>query len=292
MEQIRSLSEMRSYSLAALKAGKKLGLVPTMGKFHEGHLSLMRKAREDCDSTVVSLFVNPAQFSPGEDYENYPRDYEGDRTLAERAGVDVLFCPPAEEIYPPGFSAKVSIAGLENKLCGLHRPAHFSGVATVVLKLFNIVRPDRAYFGEKDYQQLLIIKRLVKDLNVDTEVIGLPTVREHDGLAMSSRNEYLRDGDRDSARSLFQSLQAAGNLVASGERSSARIKEKMRETIGANPGTEIQYISICHPETLEELEEVKETALAALAVWVGKARLIDNRILSAHSSLIKWTAPI
>lgn len=282
MEQIHSVFGMQSYSLAAKRAGKKLGLVPTMGKFHEGHLSLMRKAREDCDATVVSLFVNPAQFSPGEDYANYPRDHEGDRVLAEKEGVDVLFCPPAEEIYPPDFQAKVSLPGLENKLCGLHRPIHFSGVATVVLKLFNIVRPDRAYFGEKDYQQLLVIKRLVKDLNVDTEVIGLPTVREPDGLAMSSRNEYLRGDERDSARSLFQALQSARNLVASGERNAARIKEKMRETIGEKPGTEIQYISICHPETLEDMEEVKETALAALAVRVGKARLIDNCILSAQ----------
>lgn len=276
MKQIRSISEMHSYSLAAKRAGKVVGLVPTMGKFHEGHISLMRRAREECELMVVSLFVNPTQFSPEEDYNMYPRDPEGDRILAEKAGVDVLFSPTAEELYPRGFCAKISLTGLENKLCGLYRPIHFSGVATVVLKLFNIVCPDKAYFGEKDYQQLLVIKRLVKDLNVDTEVIGCPTMREPDGLAMSSRNEHLNEEEKDSAHSLFQALQLARNLAGSGERSASFINGKMRKIISGKPYTKIQYLSICHPETLDELEEVKETALVALAVWVGKTRLIDN----------------
>jgi len=253
-----------------------------MGKFHGGHVSLMRKAVEECDITVVSLFVNPTQFSPGEDYEHYPRDREGDLAMAGEAGVDVLFCPDAGLMYPPDYDTKIVQPALERQLCGRYRPNHFSGVATIVLKLFNIIRPDRAYFGEKDYQQLLMIRRLVTDLNLGIEVIGCPIVREPDGLAMSSRNAYLDAGERASAASLYHSLQLAQSLVSSGERKVAVLKEKMRRVISVRPHTRIQYIAICHPQTLEGVDAIEDSALAALAVVIGKARLIDNRILKTR----------
>ncbi len=279
MKQILFVSEMRRYGSEARKAGKTVGLVPTMGKLHEGHLSLMRKANAECDLAVTSIFVNPTQFSPDEDYGSYPRDPEGDSALAEEVSVDALFCPGVDEIYSPNACTKLHLPGLEDKLCGRFRPIHFSGVATVVLKFLNIVRPDKAYFGEKDYQQLLVIKRLAKDLNVETEIVGCPIVREPDGVAMSSRNVYLNAEERESARSLYQSLSLAQSLAESGERRASVLKEKIKEIICGRPHTKIQYISICHPETLEEMEEVQSIALVALAVWVGKARLIDNCIL-------------
>ena len=280
MERIQTLSEMRRWVEGERRGGKRIGFVPSMGKLHEGHASLMRRARTECDAVVASIFVNPTQFSPEEDYQSYPRDPEGDGRLAEKSGVDALFCPDAGELYPAGFRVKVSVPGLEDKLCGRYRPHHFSGVAVIVLKLFNIVAPDRAYFGDKDYQQLLIIKRLVKDLDLRVEVIGCPTVRAGDGVALSSRNEYLTPEERVSAPVLFQSLLLAQSLADQGETRSSVLKERMRDLISQRPHTKVQYISICHPETLEELEEVGELALAALAVWVGKARLIDHRLLS------------
>ncbi len=283
MEVIHSLSKMRRYSKAKQQAGIVTGFVPTMGKFHAGHLSLMKKAKEEAAITVVSVFVNPIQFSPGEDYENYPRDPDGDKAMAKAAGVDVLFCPSAEELFPRGFSAKIMLPGVSDKLCGLYRPIHFSGVATSITKLFNIVHPDKTYLGEKDYQQLLVIKQLVKDLNMDTEIVGCPTIREQDGLAMSSRNVYLKTEERESALSLNRSLSLAQSLVVSGERNTSVLKKQIQETICGKPYTKIQYISICNPETLEELEEIHDKALAVLAVWVGKVRLIDNCFLSVKS---------
>lgn len=280
MKVVPTVSEMRLCSEAEKKAGKTIGLVPTMGKLHEGHLSLIRKAKEECDTIVVSLFVNPIQFSPNEDFRNYPRDFDKDKALAEKSGVDFLFCPVQDELYPSGFQTRIDLPGLADKLCGKSRPIHFSGVATVVMKLFQIVCPTKSYFGEKDYQQLLVIKRLVKDLDVNTEVTGCPIVRDSHGVALSSRNAYLTPQEKVSARSLNASLSLAQSLMDSGERNISVIKKKMRETICGKPHTHIEYISICDPETLEELDRIEDKALAALAVRLGKARLIDNRLLS------------
>lgn len=260
--------------------GLTIGFVPTMGFLHEGHLALVRKARELADKVVVSIFVNPLQFGPKEDYQDYPRDFERDKGLLKKEGIDALFLPSAEEMYPPGYQTFVEVRELSQGLCGKFRPGHFVGVATVVLKLFNIVNPDFAIFGEKDYQQFKIIERMVKDLNLDVTIIPHPTVREADGLAMSSRNTYLTPEERPSALALSQALALAEELIKSGERSARRLKERLKLFIEGFPFTKVQYIEIVHPETLEEVEYISERILIALAVYVGKARLIDNRLIS------------
>ena len=252
-----------------------------MGYFHEGHLALMRKARELADVVVVSVFVNPIQFGPQEDYGRYPRDPERDRRLAEAEGVDILFAPSVEEMYPPGFQTYVEVTELSKPLCGARRPGHFRGVTTVVLKLFNIVKPHLAVFGEKDYQQLRVIQRMVRDLNLEVEIVPHPTVREPDGLAMSSRNVYLRPEERESARSLFRALELARRRVAEGEREAARLKKELEEFISRHPYTRIDYIEFRDPETLEEKSRLEGRTLLALAVFVGKARLIDNIVLES-----------
>ncbi len=261
--------------------GKSIGLVPTMGYFHEGHLTLMRRAREENDFLVVSLFVNPTQFGPNEDYERYPRDFERDRKQAEKEGVDLLFAPSVEDMYPPEYATYVEVTGtLTSVLCGAKRPGHFRGVTTVVAKLFNIVKPHKAYFGEKDAQQLRVIKRMVRDLNFDVEVISVPTVRESDGLAMSSRNEYLSPEERKAALVLWRSLNLARSLVEAGERSADRIISEMRRLIESEPLARIDYIEIVDSETLEKVDRIEGEVLVALAVFIGTTRLIDNMVIS------------
>jgi len=279
MKVIASIEEMQSLAKDWKKKGEKIGFVPTMGFLHEGHLSLVRKARSIADKVVVSIFVNPIQFGPAEDFSKYPRDLERDLKLLEKEGVDVVFTPSAEEMYPPGFQTFVEVTEITKGLCGAFRPGHFKGVTTVVLKLFNIVKPDFAIFGEKDYQQLQVIKRMVKDLNLDVEVIGAPTVREPDGLAMSSRNTYLSEEERKSAISLFRALQLAQKLVKEGTKSTSLLKEKLKEFIERHPFTKVQYIEFVDPESLEPVEVVEKPTLCALAVFVGSARLIDNAII-------------
>ena len=283
MEVIESISEMKNLVKEWKRQGLSIGFVPTMGYLHEGHLALVRRARELSDRVVVSIFVNPIQFAPGEDYQRYPRDLERDKALLEKEGVDVLFAPTAQEMYPPEFQTYVEVKELSSGLCGRYRTGHFIGVATVVLKLFNIVQPDIAVFGEKDYQQLKVIQRMVQDLNLDVKIISHPTVREEDGLAMSSRNTYLSPEERKSAIALYKALNLAEELINQGERRVATLKEKLKEFIESYPYTKVQYIEFVHPETLKEVERVDEPTLLALAVFVGKARLIDNKIIVPKS---------
>lgn len=271
---------MQTRSRKIKEAGSSIAFVPTMGFLHEGHLSLMRLGRKLADTLVVSIFVNPTQFGPGEDFESYPRNIEQDTKLIEKEGGDILFLPEAAELYPAGFETYVRLDGLPNRLCGLSRPQHFSGVATIVTKLFNIVRPSIAIFGKKDYQQFTIIKRMVSDLNMDIEIVGGPIIREADGLAMSSRNSYLQKEQRPNALSLYQALIQAHSLVASGERSAAAIKKGATESISRYDDVVIDYVALCDPETLADVETINRPVLMALAVKVGKTRLIDNMLLT------------
>jgi pantoate--beta-alanine ligase len=255
-----------------------------MGFLHDGHLSLMRIAKRRADVLVVSVFVNPAQFGPEEDFETYPRNLERDLELCAKEDVDIVFTPKTGALYPDGYQSYVKLQHLPHYLCGLSRPVFFTGVATVVTKLLNIVRPHIAVFGEKDYQQLLVIRRMVQDLNFNTEIIGAPIVREKDGLAMSSRNAYLTPDQRPAALTLYRSLMQARKRVETGERDAARILKEVRDLITAQPETDIDYLSICDPETLIDVERIDRPALMALAVKVGKTRLIDNTILAAFST--------
>jgi pantoate--beta-alanine ligase len=270
---------MQQESARLLDAGKTIAFVPTMGWLHEGHLALMREGRKHGDTLIVSIFVNPTQFGPTEDFQDYPRDLDRDVTLAKSVGVDVIFAPEAKAMYDKAYQTHVDLEMLPRHLCGPSRPGHFRGVATVVTKLFNIVRPQVAFFGEKDYQQLVIIRRMVRDLNLDIRVIGVPTVRESDGLAMSSRNTYLSEEERRSARSLFVSLQQAQESVAQGITNAGELIHGASEFMGSKPHVQIDYIAICDPETLEDVDRVEGPTLMALAVRVGKTRLIDNAIL-------------
>jgi pantoate--beta-alanine ligase len=276
---IETVRDMRSWSEAERRAGRRIALVPTMGALHEGHLALVREARRRGDRVVVSLFVNPAQFAPNEDLSRYPRDFARDSDLLEEEKVDVLFHPSAAEVYPEGYQTYVGVERLAPLLCGEHRPGHFRGVATVVAKLFNMVRPHAAVFGAKDYQQLQVIRRMVKDLNFDVEIVSHPIVRDRDGLALSSRNVYLSARERAVAPCLFHALNAAQSLVAGGERDGARVIAAARSVIEAEPLAEIEYVRLCDPETLEEIGRVENEALLALAVRIGPARLIDNAVL-------------
>jgi pantoate--beta-alanine ligase len=251
-----------------------------MGFLHEGHLSLMRIARAQADVLVVSIFVNPTQFGPGEDFETYPRNPERDLALCRKEQVDLVFTPDKGELYPQNFQTYVRLEHLPRHLCGRSRPVFFTGVTTVVTKLFNIVKPHAAVFGEKDYQQLLVIRRMVRDLNMAIEIIGAPTVREPDGLAMSSRNNYLTPAQRPAALSLFQSLIRAGDRVAAGEKHSARIIKDAKASITAHPENEIDYIAVCDPESLDVVETIVRPVRMALAVRVATTRLIDNMQLT------------
>ena len=267
---------MKEWSRAHLTRGKGIGLVPTMGYLHEGHLSLMRRARSENDLVVVSIFVNPTQFGPSEDLDRYPRDPEGDASKCQDVGVDAIYSPQPSDVYRPHFQTYVTVEDISAPMCGSSRPGHFRGVATVVLKLFNVVSPTRAYFGMKDYQQLQVIKRMVDDLDLDVEIIPCEIVRESDGMAMSSRNAYLSDNQRKQAVSLYQALLEARKLFDSGEKRGTEYLRVMSDRIQQEPDTEIDYVSLVHPDTLEELQEIKDRALAALAVRIGKTRLIDN----------------
>ncbi len=260
---------------------RTVGLVPTMGALHEGHLSLVREARRMCDVVVVSVFVNPTQFGPGEDFEHYPRDLTKDTALLTDYNVDYIFAPPVEEIYPKGFSTYVTVEGISEQLEGASRPGHFRGVATVVTILLNTIRPDFAFFGQKDAQQALVIRRLVKDLAFDTEIVILPIVREDSGLAISSRNLYLTPDEQKSATILHKALVQAKQAFKDGERNASRITDLIRQTVESEPRARLDYVSIADAETLEKLDRVDDRpTLIALAAYVGKTRLIDNTILN------------
>ncbi|GAB4436480.1 MAG: pantoate--beta-alanine ligase [bacterium] len=281
MEIIKTIAELQSKIKKLKLSGRTVGFVPTMGYLHEGHLTLVREAKKSCDVVVVSIFVNPLQFGPKEDFSRYPRDFERDCGMLEKEKVDIVFAPESEEMYKTGFQTFVEVTEVTKTLCGASRPGHFRGVTTVVLKLFNAVMPDKAFFGMKDFQQLVTVERMVKDLNLDLEVVGVPIVREKDGLAMSSRNTYLSEEERRSALSLNKSLEKAKELVGRGERDVKVILGEVTKIIKESPFTKIDYVKICNPETLGYIEEgmLKERALLALAVFVGKTRLIDNTLL-------------
>jgi pantoate--beta-alanine ligase len=279
MEVVNTIAVMQTECERLRLEGKRIALVPTMGFFHEGHLELMRIGRELSDMVVVSIFVNPTQFGPNEDFESYPRDMESDLAKAEERNVDFVFAPSVDEMYPEDSQTKVMVERVTKHLCGLSRPGHFDGVTTVVAKLFNIAKPHMAIFGEKDYQQLTVIRRMAKDLDMDIRIVGVPTFREPDGLAMSSRNSYLNKEERASALSLNKSLDLAEDLCKQGEREALKIKEAVEAFILSHPHTAVDYINICDPHTMEDLETLQKEALLALAVKVGKTRLIDNRWL-------------
>jgi pantoate--beta-alanine ligase len=260
---------------------KTIGLVPTMGALHEGHLSLVREARRMCDVIVVSVFVNPTQFSPGEDFAHYPRDLTKDTTQLADLNVDYIFAPTKEEIYPKGFATYINVEGLSDQFEGASRPGHFRGVATVVTILFNIVRPDFAFFGQKDAQQTLIVKRLTRDLAFDTEIVILPTVREESGLALSSRNAFLDGDDRRAATVLYRALRTAKEAYKNGERNAARLADWVRSTVETEPRARLDYVSVTDADTLEKLDKMDDRpVLIALAVHLGKTRLIDNIVLN------------
>ncbi|MBW2342738.1 MAG: pantoate--beta-alanine ligase [Deltaproteobacteria bacterium] len=279
MELIEFIGDMQRRADELRSAGHTISLVPTMGFLHEGHMELMRVAKKHSDKLVMSLFVNPTQFGPTEDYGEYPRDTEGDLEKARRVGVDLVFMPSVEEMYPEGSQTKVQVERVTQHLCGISRPIHFDGVATVVAKLFNIVKPHLAVFGQKDFQQLTVISRMVMDLNMDIKILGVPTVREPDGLAMSSRNKYLSDDERKSALCLKKSLDLADKMFQEGERDAGIVRDAIESLIRDHPFTDIDYVSICDSTSLEDIETMRDESLVALAVRVGKTRLIDNRVL-------------
>jgi len=274
---IENINEMKRVSKNLKQNGKTVGFVPTMGFLHEGHVSLIKCSKKENDITVVSIFVNPKQFAPHEDLDRYPRDLERDLEICKENGVDYVFYPSHEEMYPENFQTYVVVEELTQGLCGAFREGHFKGVTTVVTKLFNIVQPDNAYFGKKDYQQFKVIERMVKDLNMDVNVVGCPLIREEDGLALSSRNKYLTKEERESALSLNKALFLAKELFENGETDIKVLKEKMTDLILCHPKVrEIQYIEIVDPETLKPKEIAEKEDIIALAVFVGNTRLIDN----------------
>ena len=276
MRFIESINEIRQFVKMSRSQGKTIGFVPTMGYMHQGHLALMRQAREECDLVVVSIFVNPMQFGPSEDFSRYPRDMERDLELSRQEGVSAVFVPRVEEIYPPGFNTRVEVEGPTGCLCDLSRPGHFTGVATVVTKLFNIVLPDRAFFGQKDAQQTLVIKKMVQDLNMPLEIVVCPTFRESDGLAMSSRNVYLSPEERTQAPVLYQSLLWARDQVARGERDALYLVKRVKEMIIAQTSATVDYVEIRSVPGLEPVQVLEADSLMALAVRFSGARLIDN----------------
>jgi pantoate--beta-alanine ligase len=281
MEIINRSQRMRSVSRKMRRDDKSIGIVPTMGALHEGHLSLVREARRMCDTVVISIFVNPKQFGPGEDFQNYPRDLTRDTELLGDYNVDYIFAPPPEEVYPKGFSTFVEVTNLSEHLEGAARPGHFRGVATVLTILFNIVRPDFAFFGQKDAQQTLVVRRLVRDLALETEIVVLPTVREQSGLAFSSRNAYLAEEDRRAAPVLYRALARAESAYSEGERSAKKLSEIVRADIEREPRAQIDYVSVNDADTLERLDRLEDRpVLISLAVRFGKTRLIDNIILN------------
>jgi len=279
MEIIRTVAWMKQVGRAARQQDRLLGLVPTMGALHEGHLSLVRAARAQCSPVVVSIFVNPKQFGPSEDLQKYPRTFAADCVALEALGVDYLFAPPVEEMYPSGFRTGVIVEGLSERLEGRSRPGHFRGVATVVLKLFEIVQPHTAFFGRKDAQQLRIISQMAQDLNLDTQIATCPIVREPDGLALSSRNAYLSGDSRRAATALYRSLEALRSTVEAGERDASRLVESARKILVSEPGVAVDYVEIVDAETLEPVVNLRRTCYALVAAVVGATRLIDNALI-------------
>ncbi|MEJ6951471.1 pantoate--beta-alanine ligase [Natronospora cellulosivora (SeqCode)] len=280
MKIVKSINEIRNFVKEAKSSGKSIGFVPTMGFLHQGHLSLVEKAKEENDFVVVSIYVNPTQFSPDEDFEDYPRDMGSDSAKLEKLGVDCIFNPEHEEIYPEGFNTYITVNEITASLCGKSRPDHFKGVTTIVGKLFNIVQADKAYFGKKDYQQYLVIKKMVKELNFPLEVIGLPIVRESDGLAMSSRNKYLNQEERKQATVLNRSLIMAEELIKNDIKDVEKIKYDIIEMIEKESKAKIDYVEILDARNLKEIESIGENTLIALAVYIGKTRLIDNIVIT------------
>ncbi|MGB5217255.1 MAG: pantoate--beta-alanine ligase [Smithella sp.] len=278
MKVIKSARKMQSFSESLREKGESIAFVPTMGYFHEGHLQLMREAKKLADNVVTSIYVNPTQFGPKEDFSKYPRDFDRDLQMAESAGVDVIFYPTNKEMYPAAYQTYVDVEKVTQNLCGASRPGHFRGVTTICCKLFNIIKPHVAIFGKKDFQQFITIKRMVDDLNMDLQITGFPTVREADGLAMSSRNKYLQKNERPSALTLFKALKLAEKLYAGGERNASVIINAAEKLIAKSSHTLIDYIKICDAGTLKDIDTIKRQAFMALAVKVGKTRLIDNHV--------------
>ncbi|MGI6452604.1 MAG: pantoate--beta-alanine ligase [Syntrophomonadaceae bacterium] len=280
MQIIKSVEEMQQWVREKKQQGNKIGLVPTMGFLHEGHLSLVRQAKKDCDTVIVSVFVNPIQFGAGEDYDEYPRDLTRDAALLEKEQADVVFAPAVKEMYPAGYNTFVEVFGeATQKMCGASRPGHFRGVTTVVAKLFNICQPELAYFGQKDAQQVTIVEKMVRELNFPLKIVRVPIVREKDGLAMSSRNVYLDSTQRQEAVVLSKSLKMAEDQIKQGERDIKKVKNLMQEMISECPQAKVDYIEIANAYDLSDLEEIQGQVLIALAVKIGNTRLIDNMLV-------------
>ena len=279
MKLVDSISRITTLIKMLKKEGKAIGFVPTMGYLHEGHLSLVKAAKKHTDVVVMSIFVNPMQFGPKEDFEKYPKDFKRDEQLACDAGVDIIFYPSVKDMYPEGYSTYITVENLTDTLCGASRPAHFRGVTTVVAKLLNIVKPDVAYFGQKDAQQAIVIKKMAQDLNMDVEVKVMPIVRERDGLAMSSRNSYLSEDERRDALILYQALRKAESLVSDGECSSKKIIKAIKEIIFMKPSVKLDYVSVVDTRNLRDVDTISKVALVAVAAQVGRTRLIDNAIV-------------
>jgi pantoate--beta-alanine ligase len=284
MEILRTIDDVRRASKSLRRGERTLGLVPTMGALHEGHLSLVRAAKASCDAVIATIFVNPTQFAPNEDFAAYPRTFEQDCAMLEHEDVDVLFAPVREEMYPAGAETWVDVPLVGGRLDGASRPEHFRGVATVVAKLFNIVQPTRAFFGQKDAAQVAVLQTMVRDLNFDVEMVVCPTVREADGLAMSSRNRYLSPSERDEALALARTLRGVEKLVSGGERNAVRLKELLRDELRHAEGLRLDYAEIVDVRSLEPVSEASDGTLIAVAGWVGKTRLIDNVVISAEGS--------
>lgn len=278
MQIVTTTNEVRKQVKEWKKQGLTVGFVPTMGYLHEGHASLMKRAKEECHKVVASIFVNPMQFGENEDLDSYPRDLQADAKLCESIGVDLIFHPEVEEMYTDGFCSFVDMNGLTKELCGKSRPIHFRGVCTVVCKLFNIVTPDKAFFGQKDAQQLAVIRRMVTDLNMDIEIVGCPIIREEDGLAKSSRNTYLNADERKAALILSQTIRLGEQMVKDGETDAGKLVEAMKENISKEPMAKIDYVEAVSMDTIEKVDRIKGTVLVAMAVYIGKTRLIDNFI--------------
>ena len=287
MEIIRTISWMKQAARSARQQERVVGLVPTMGALHEGHFSLIREAKKQCAPVVVSIFVNPTQFGAGEDFSKYPRTLEADRKALEHLAVDYLFLPAAEEMYPPGFRTAVNVEGLSERIEGKSRPGHFRGVATVVLKLFEIVQPNFAFFGRKDAQQARILRQMASDLNLDTQLVICPIVREEDGLALSSRNAYLKGDDRRAATALYRALDAMRLEIEAGERDAARLLGVIRGVLRAQPGAQLDYAEIVDADSFEPVMALRKSCYALIAARVGGTRLIDNALIEADGDLVK-----
>jgi pantoate--beta-alanine ligase len=279
MKISQTIEQARAASRSAKLSGQRVGLVPTMGALHEGHLSLVRAAKTQCDVVAVSVFVNPTQFGPSEDFSKYPRDFERDQELLQKEGVDLVFAPSVDEMYPPGAPTYVTVEALSERLCGRSRPGHFRGVTSVVSKLFHIIEPDKAFFGQKDAAQVAILRRMVRDLNFPVEIVVCPIVREPDGLAMSSRNAYLDPQQRDSALVLYRSLNRVQKMFIAGEREIPRLLSAGKEMFVQEPSVRLDYFEIVDPESLEPLSNLYKPALVAVAAFLGSTRLIDNVVL-------------